>query len=146
MRSTNSARHFFFTINRLSQGLCLALLSQAAGYLCASVTHKCAFFVFVWFRNLLPFLFIFSHSMHDLTQGEKTQLAFGGSFELATTDHKASLLIKGFCAVPSEDYPAFLRVGLISHLFRKTFGRFTWPLQLLPFFLQLAVAMFVQVK
>ena len=48
---------FLFTLNRLFQSLCLALLSHATAVpVCMCVTHHLPFY---WFWNLLPFLFHF---------------------------------------------------------------------------------------
>ena len=92
--------HQFFTFSRLSQSLWLALLSHAARVAVPKcVTHHLPFY---WLRSLLPFLFHFSHSTHDLTQGKNSHL--GVSFELATPDHKASSSIKAFV-------PSFLKIS-----------------------------------
>ena len=46
--------YFLFTLNRLFQSLCLALLSHATTVpVCMCVTHHLPFY---WFWNLLPFL------------------------------------------------------------------------------------------
>ena len=98
--------YFLFTLNRLFQSLCLALLSHATAVpVCMCVTHHLPFY---WFWNLFPFL---SHFPTRCTIGLKgrTQIAFGGSFELAMSEHKSQPFQKDFRAFLSEDKPAFLR-------------------------------------
>ena len=93
--------YFLFTFNRLTQSLCLALLSHATAVpVCMCVTHHLPFY---WFWNLLPFL---SHFPTRRTIGLKarTQIAFGGSFELDISEHKASLFRKAFV-------PSFLEIS-----------------------------------
>ena len=86
--------YFLFTLNRLFLSLCLALLSNATAVpVCMCVTHHLPFYSF-W--NLLPFL---SHFPTRRTIGLKarTQIAFGGFFELDISEHKASLFRKASC-------------------------------------------------
>ena len=89
--------YFLFTLNRLFQILCLALLSHATAVsVCTCVTHHLPFY---WFWNLLPFL---SHFPTRLKA--RNQLATGGSFELDISEHKASLFRKAFV-------PSFLKIS-----------------------------------
>ena len=91
---------FFFTLNELPQSLCLALLSHATAIpVCMCVTHHLPFY---WFWNVLPFLSLFP-PRHTIGHKARTQIAFGGSFELNISPHKASLFRKAFV-------PSFLKI------------------------------------
>ena len=114
--------YFLFTLNLLFLSLYLALLSHATAVpVCMCVTHSLPFY---WFWNLLPFLFHFP-TRHTIWLKVSTHIAFGRSFELAISEHKASLFRKAFV-------PSVLKISSLSSsrpdlpVVWKTFGRITF--------------------
>ena len=93
--------YFLFTVNRLFQIYYLALLSHTTAVpVCMCVTHHLPFY---WFWNLHPFLSHFP-TRHTIGLKARTQIAFGGSFELDISEHKASFFRKAFV-------PSFLKIS-----------------------------------
>ena len=85
-------------------------------YLCACVSLIICLSIGSGF---IPFPFSFSHSTHDLIRGENSADRLLADLSSWPYQNIKPAFNKGFRAFLSEDKPAFLRVGLISHLFGR---------------------------
>ena len=83
---------------------------------CVHVCHSS--FAFLLVLEFTPFSFSLSHSTHDLTQGENSDCLWW-IFRVGHIRTESQPFQKGFRAFLSEDKAAFLRIGLISHLFGR---------------------------